>query len=59
MLSGPRKMRRVSRLESAFSLGVAEYVGCDPLADGWGRPDAVDRFLHLVYWSREIAFAVR
>ena len=59
MLSGPRKMKRVSRLEPAFSLGVAEHVGGDPLADVRSRPDAVDRFLHLVYWSCEIAFAVR
>jgi len=52
-------MKRVSRLEPTFSLGVAEHVGGDPLADVRGRPDAVDRFLHLVYWSCEIAFAVR
>ena len=51
-------MKRVSCVESAFGLGVAEHVGGDPLADVRGGPDAVDRFLHLAVsssvglWSR-------
>jgi len=47
MLSGPRKMKRVSCLDSAFGLSVAEHVGGDPLADVRGGSDAVDHLLHL------------
>jgi len=47
MISGPRKMKRVSCLQPAFGLGVAEHVGGDPLADVRSGPDAVNGLLHL------------
>jgi hypothetical protein len=40
-------MQRLSRLEAAFGLGVAEHVHGDPLADVLLGSDAVDRLLHL------------
>jgi len=40
-------MKRVSCLDSALGLGVAEHVGGDSLAQVRGGPDAAVRLLHL------------
>jgi len=40
-------MKRLSCLPSALSLGVAEHVQGDSLADVQAGSDAIDRLLHL------------
>jgi hypothetical protein len=47
MPSGPRKVKRLGRLEAALGLGIAKHVGGDSLAQVRGGPDAADRLLHL------------
>ena len=47
MLSGPRLMKRSSRLQAALGLGVAKHVHGDALADMRAGADTVDRLLHL------------
>jgi hypothetical protein len=47
MLSRPRITKRLNGLPSALSLGLAEHVHGNSLADVRAGSDAVDRLLHL------------
>lgn len=47
MLSSPGKMKRLSCLPSALTLGVSEHVQGDSLADVQTGSDAINRLLHF------------
>jgi len=47
MLSGPRIMEHLGRLQAALSVGVAEHIYGDALAYVRAGANAVDHLLHL------------
>ena len=51
MLSGPRLVKRLRRVQPAWGLGVAEHIEGDALVDLFTSADTIDGLLHLTVAS--------